>query len=160
MNAAIRLLTSAAREQIAQHFNRLPAEERSLRFGAALDDAPIRYYVAGIDFARDRLFGVFEEGESLAGVAHLRLQGRGGSAWLVVSVSPASRCRGYGYALLRAAAMEARRLACGRLALSGLAENRILLHLARKAGLSVINELGEVGAVCDSRPQPIASLRP
>jgi GNAT superfamily N-acetyltransferase len=145
MNAAIRILTSAARDQIARHMTHQSAEDRALRFGAALDDAAIGNYVAGINFARDKLFGVFEEGDALVGVAHLRLEALSSAAWLGISVAAASRCRGYGYALLCVAALQARRAGRGRLMLPGLAENPIVVHLARKAGLSVIDELGKAG---------------
>ena len=146
MNAAIRILTSPARDEIARHYTHLSAEDRLWRFGAALDDDALGNHVARINFARDKLFGVFEDGDALVGVAHLRLEALSDTAWLGISVAPGSRCRGYGYALLCAATLQARRAGRSRLVVPGLAENPIVVHLARKAGLSVINESGRPGS--------------
>jgi len=145
MNAAIRTLASDAHDAIVRHLTSLSAEDRFLRFGAVLDNDAIWRYTATIDFGRDKVFGCFEE-ERLVGVAHLRREWRRDSAWAGISVAPGSRCRGYGYALMCVAALEARRCERRRLALPGLAENHIMLHLARKAGLSVIDEFGRPGA--------------
>src|SRR5262249_54500350 len=123
----------------------LSSEERALRFGVPLGDGAIVRYVAGLDFIRDRVFGVIEEGGDLAGVAHLTLDPYGGAARLDLSVSPGSRCRGYGYALLCVAALQARRAGRTRLFVPGLAQSPVLAHLARKAGFSVIDELGRPG---------------
>ena len=145
MNAAVRVLTPSSRDQVAAHLLALPADERRLLFGTPFTDAAILGYAVILNFSRDKLFGVFEEG-ALVGVAHLAVEPHGASAQLRISVAPASRCRGYGYALLYVSARHARRLACRRLDVHHLAENRILVHLARKAGMSVISAAGEAGA--------------
>jgi len=160
MNAAIRTLASDAHDAIVRHLTSLSAEDRFLRFGAVLDNDAIWRYTATIDFGRDKVFGVFEE-ERLVGVAHLRREWRRDSAWAGISVAPGSRCRGYGYALMCVAALEARRCERRRLALPGLAENHIMLHLARKAGLSVIGELGRSGAyVLLGEPEAVPQRAP
>jgi GNAT superfamily N-acetyltransferase len=146
MNSAIRILVSDPHGAIVRHLTSLSVEDRFQRFGAALDDAALARYAAALDFGRDRLFCVFDENERLAGLVHVRLDWRRETAWAGVSVSPGSRCQGYGYALLCVAVLDARRAGRTRLALPGLAENRIMLHLARKAGLSVIDEFGKPGA--------------
>ena len=139
------MLASSSRDEVAHHLLQLSAEDRQLRFGAPLSDAAIRGYADALNFTRDKLFGVFED-EALVGVAHLALQLHGAAAELGVSVSPGSRCRGYAYALLCIAAQHARRVACRRLDMRCLAENRVMIHLARKAGMSVISGLGRAGA--------------
>lgn len=145
MNAAIRLLSSSSRDAIARHLTDLSMEERAARFGAPLDDTAIGHYAARLNFGRDRLLGVFEEDAALVGVAHIGLELQSDAASLGLSISHGSRCRGYGYALLCAAALQARRAARTRLLVPGLADNRIMVHLARKAGLSVIDEFGRAG---------------
>jgi len=145
MNASVRTLASSARDEVAHHLLQLSEEDRRLRFGTSLSDAAVRGYVDAVNFARDKLFGVFED-DALVGVAHLTLQPYGAAAQLGVSVSPGSRCRGYAYALLCIAAQHARRVACRRLDMRCLAESHIMIHLARKAGMSVINGLGRTGA--------------
>jgi GNAT superfamily N-acetyltransferase len=141
MNAAIRLLASDSRDAIARHLHHLSLEERAARFGAPLDDHAIGRYVEGLDFVRDRVLGVIED-EALVGVAHVGLEAHGYAARLALSIAPGSRCRGYAYALLCIAALEARRAGRTRLFMPGLAASAVMTHLARKAGFSVIDEFG------------------
>ena len=141
MNAAIRLLGSDSRDAIARHLRHLSLEERAARLGAPLDDHAIGRYVQGLDFVRDRVLGVIEDG-ALVGVAHVWLQAHGYAARVGLSIAPGSRCRGYAYALLCVAALEARRAGRTRLFMPGLAASPVMTHLARKAGFSVIDELG------------------
>jgi RimJ/RimL family protein N-acetyltransferase len=161
VNTALRTLASSARDEVAHHLLQLSAEDRRLRFGAPLSDAAIRGYADALNFARDKLFGVFEDG-ALVGVAHLALQSHGAAAELGVSVSPGSRCRGYAYALLCISAQHARRVACRQLDMRCLAENHVMVHLARKAGMIVISGLGRAGAYIalggEPAGQPVQSL--
>ena len=153
VNAAIRILASPARDAIARHLLELSAEERRLRFGTQLSDAALQGYAVALNFSRDKVFGVFED-DALVGTAHLAVQPHGAVATLGVSVSPGSRCRGYAFALLCVAAQHARRVACRRLDMPCLAENRIMVHLARKAGMSVISGLGQASAYIALGSQP------
>jgi GNAT superfamily N-acetyltransferase len=159
MNAAIRIVAASARDEVGLHLLQLSGEERRLRFGKPLSDAAVAGYVDALDFSRDKLFGVFEQGV-LAGLAQLALRPHGASAELGVSVSPGSRCRGYGYALLRVAAQQARRIACRRLDMHCLVENRIMVHLARKAGLVVVSGTGAAGAYIALGAEPADAAPP
>jgi RimJ/RimL family protein N-acetyltransferase len=145
VNAAIRILTPSDSAAIARHLLQLSAEERRLRFGTPLSDAAIEGYAVALNFSTDQAFGAFED-DALVGLAHFAPQPHGATATLGVSVSPGSRCRGYAHALLCVAAQHARRVACRRLDMPCLAENRIMVHLARKAGMSVIGGLGQASA--------------
>ncbi|MBI1943002.1 MAG: GNAT family N-acetyltransferase [Betaproteobacteria bacterium] len=143
---AVQKLNPRHRDDIARHLLRLPAEDRRLRFGRAIRDQAIGEYVAGIDLGRDRAFGVSAPDLALIGVAHLALDRSTGSAELGLSVDPASRGRGYGYALLQRAVLHAANRGFRALFMYCLAENHIMIHLARKAGLTVVVERGEVDA--------------
>jgi RimJ/RimL family protein N-acetyltransferase len=134
------------REDIARHLLQLPANDRRLRFGNQISDQAVRDYVDGIDFARDHLFGIHGDDLSLIGVAHLALDPAEKLAEIGVSVDPTSRGKGFGYALLHRSVLHAANLGYRTLFMVCLAENRIMMHLARKAGLTVVTESGEADA--------------
>jgi RimJ/RimL family protein N-acetyltransferase len=126
-----------------RHLLELPPEDRFLRFGYPVKDEAIREYVHGLDFDRDRVFGVNTPELALAGVAHLAFDPGERSAELGLSVDASSRGMGYGYALLRRGVVHAANLGYRALFMHCLAENGVMLHLARKAGLSIVVSAGE-----------------
>jgi RimJ/RimL family protein N-acetyltransferase len=143
---AVQRLNPRHRDDITRHLLQLPGEDRRLRFGQCIRDDAVNDYVAGIDFARDRVFGIHSSGLELIGVAHLALDGEARTAELGLSVDPASRVKGHGYALLQRSLLHAANLDSRTLFMHCLAENRIMLHLARKAGLTVVISAGEADA--------------
>lgn len=140
---AVQRLNPRHREDIARHLLQLPAEDRRLRFGRAIRDDAIRDYVASIDFERDRVFGIEGGALELVGVAHLALDPDHQAAELGLSVDPNCRGKGHGYALLQRALLHAANIGCRVLFMHCLAENAIMMHLARKAGLRLVLEGGE-----------------
>jgi RimJ/RimL family protein N-acetyltransferase len=134
------------RDDIAAHLLQLPAEDRRLRFGHSIPDDAVRKYVAGIDFDRDSVFGIHGAELELIGVAHVALDLAHDVAELGVSVDPSSRTKGYGFALLQRAVLHAANLGYRVLFMYCLAENGIMMHLAQKAGLTVVIEHGEADA--------------
>jgi len=143
---AVLRLNPRHREDIAHHLLQLPAEDRRLRFGHQIRDDAVRTYVAGINFARDRVFGIQGADLELIGIAHLALDPLKQAAELGLSVHPAARTRGYGFALLHRSVLHAANLGYRALFMYCLAENGIMIHLARKAGLTVVTEAGETDA--------------
>jgi RimJ/RimL family protein N-acetyltransferase len=144
---AVLRLNPRYRDDIACHLLQLPAEDRRLRFGRAIRDDAIREYVGGIDFGRDRVFGILGPALELVGVTHLALDPAARSAELGISVDASRRVTGYGYAMLQRAALNATNLGYRALFMHCLAENAIMMRLARKAGLLVVIE----GAEADGR---------
>lgn len=140
---AVLRLNPRYRDDIAGHLLQLPAEDRRLRFGHSIRDDAVRKYVAGIDFGRDSVFGIHGATLELTGVAHLALDPVHRVAELGVSVDPSSRTKGYGFALLQRAVLHAANLGYRVLFMYCLAENGIMMHLAQKAGLTVVVERGE-----------------
>ena len=63
-----------------------------------------------------------------------------------VSVDPTVRGKGYGFALLERVVLHATNLGYRTLFVYCLAENGIMMHLARKAGLTLVVEAGEADA--------------
>lgn len=129
-----------------RHLRTLPPEDRRLRFGSYMNDAALEHYVNGIDFAHDMVFGIYGPDMSLTGMAHLALDREHQCAELGLSVEPASRGRGYGLALLSRGKLSAVTHGYTTLFMHCLAENRIMIHLARKAGLRLVTDRGEVDA--------------
>jgi RimJ/RimL family protein N-acetyltransferase len=143
---AVHRLNPRHREDIARHLLQLPEEDRRMRFGRAIRDETLRAYVDGIDFDRDRVFGVFGSALEVIGVAHLALEPGQRVAELGVSVNPALRGKGYGFALLHRSVLYAANRGYRVFFMVCLAANGIMMHLARKAGLSVVIESGEADA--------------
>ena len=134
------------RGDIAGHLLQLPLEDRRLRFGHAIPDDAVRAYVEGIDFARDSVFGIHGPALDLVGVAHLALDPGKKIAELGVSVDPSLRTKGYGFALLQRSVLHAANLGYRVLFMYCLAENATMMHLAQKAGLTLVIERGEADA--------------
>ncbi len=134
------------REDIVRHLLRLQDEDRRLRFGRHMRDDTLREYVDGINFERDRVFGVQDADLNLIGFAHLALDPATRVAELGVSVDPVARGKGYGFALLERVVLHASNHGYRVLFMYCLAENAIMMHLARKAGLTVVVEAGEADA--------------
>lgn len=143
---AVQRLNPRHRDDIARHLVALSGEDRYLRFGRALSDSAIREYVERIDFGRDRVFGIHAADLTLIGAGHLALDPAARSAELGLSVDPAVRGKGHGYALLRRGVLYAANRGYRTLFMYCLAENRIMIHLARKAGLTVLVQRGEADA--------------
>lgn len=139
----VQKLVASQRDEIIRHLQLLSPHDRWLRFGAPKTDASIDKYVHGIDFARDKVFGIFEPDLALTGVAHLALDVEREAAQLGLSVVFHHRRKGYGYTLLECAKLHARNLKYKKLCMHWLAENQVMSHLAHKAGMTVVIEYGE-----------------
>ena len=136
----VQKVAGVQRAGVLEHLLALPAADRRLRFGGALPDAGIERYVERLDFSRDRVFGILGLDLRVIGVAHLALDRAQRFAELGLSVEPAQRGRGLGYALLQRAKLHAVNLGFRTLFMYCLTENRTMLHLAHKAGLKVVVE--------------------
>jgi len=144
MQIVTRELSRFERPELERHLLALGDEDRRLRFGTALSDHAIGAYVAGIDFERDAVFGVFDDFLRLVGAAHLaRCDGH---AELGVSVLPEWRGRGAGAALLARSHTHARNWGIRALFMHCLSENGAMIHLARKQGMRIATEQGESDA--------------
>ena len=54
MSVVVEKLSSLRRPEVARHLQRLPSEDRRLRFGTYSNDAALEQYVSRIDFAHDK----------------------------------------------------------------------------------------------------------
>ena len=146
MGNVVQKLSPLQRPDLLRHLKTLSPEDRRLRFGTYMNDAALEQYVNGIDFARDKVFGIHGRDMTLVGMAHLALDHDQRFAELGLSVEPTHRGKGYGLALLNRAKLSAVNLGYTTLFMYCLSENQIMIHLAKKAGLKLVTEQGEVDA--------------
>jgi RimJ/RimL family protein N-acetyltransferase len=142
-DVVVQKLTGVHREPVVRHLLRLPANDRRLRFGAPMRDSSIEAYAAGINLVRDQAFGILGSDLEIRGLAHLALDGERDTAELGLSVDSSVRERGYGNALLQRAVLHATNRGYRALFMHCLAENKTMMNLARRAGLSIVISSGE-----------------
>jgi RimJ/RimL family protein N-acetyltransferase len=146
----VRELHAGHRDEILRHLLLLNDEDRRLRFGTQTPDEVIHHYVEGLDFNRDTVFGSFDSQLSLIGMAHLaylpKTKGQPQAAEFGVSVLPDGRGQGIGTALLARASVHSRNTRIETLFVHCLANNRAMMHLAQKAGMSVEYAYGDADA--------------
>jgi GNAT superfamily N-acetyltransferase len=155
-NVRVQRLTEGSRPELSRHFLSLGREDVRLRFGVVIPAAAIAEYVERIDFDADAVFGVHDEELALTAVAHVAFTDD--MAELGVSVLPAHRGRGLGSALLARAAEHVRNRFVTRLFMHCLAENAVMMHVARKLGMNICVDTGEADAFLKLAPADPASV--
>lgn len=133
----IRSLGPGHRARIATHLKSLDADDRYLRFGYSATDEQIERYVAGLDFERDDIFGIYNRKLELIAMAHLAYSADPAlvsCAEFGVSVLKKARGRGFGQRLFERAVIHARNEGVELLFIHALSENHAMLRIASKAG--------------------------
>jgi len=158
----VRELHAGHREKILAHLLELSDDDRTLRFGMYTSDTVIERYVASIDFLNDSVFGVFDSDLRLIGLAHLGYPLFGNqtnkTAEFGVSVSKAGRGKGIGSALFKRAATHARNTNIEILYVHCLSSNKVMMHIAKKAGMDIEFSYGEADAYLRLTPPDNASI--
>jgi RimJ/RimL family protein N-acetyltransferase len=158
----VRELHAGYREQILNHLLQLNDEDRRLRFGTQTPDEVIRHYVEHLDFNKDAIFGVFDLDLRLIAMAHLAYlpeqKGQARSAEFGVSVLPEGRGQGLGTALLQRSAVHSRNTRIETLYVHCLANNKAMMHLAQKAGMTVEYAYGDADACLKLPPASTATI--
>jgi GNAT superfamily N-acetyltransferase len=159
----IRSLARRHRRRIRDHLLSLSERDRYLRFGYPASDEQIARYVAGLNFERDELLGIFNRRLQLVAMAHLayeptpQRQGKPAMAEFGVSVLDKARGRGFGARLFERAALHARNRGIETLFIHALSENAPMLKIARKAGAKVERDGSESEAWLRLPPDTVAS---
>ncbi|CAA7612627.1 GNAT family N-acetyltransferase [Magnetospirillum sp. SS-4] len=151
----IRRLYAHERRLYADHLKRLSDSDRRLRFaGGGMTDARIDAHVAGID--GDALILAALDGEMVVGAAHVSIAGA--VAEVGVSVDSGHRTGGTGSDLLRQAVAFARNRRAEKLYTLCLSDNRAMMALARRTGMTLHADGGEAEAFLDLPPPDAATL--
>lgn len=164
----VKELTPRARHHLQRHFIGLAESDRLLRFGTIVSDEVINAYVEKIDFSRDTIFGVYDRRLRLLGAGHLAfaLREKAGStvtakarvAEFGVSVATAARGMGVGTRLFERAAMHCRNADVDTLYMHCLSSNKVMMHIAKKAGMEIHRDYGEADAYLKLLPAGPASM--
>lgn len=170
--AAVRIkeLNERDRRALLEHFLALNDDERLLRFGSVLPDELVTRYIQKINFARDAVFGVYNDNLELVGVGHLafipsgalpgmeRKTARERIAEFGVSVLAPYRGQGIGTRLFERAAVHCRNNDVDTLYVHCLASNAPMMHIAKKAGMQIHREQGEADAYLTLPPADPSSV--
>lgn len=166
----VKELSKRAHWRLRKHFLALDEADRLLRFGTVLPDELIIKYVEGIDFSRDTVFGVYDSRLRLMGVGHLAFAPREQLPALSaatskeriaefgVSVSASARGKGVGSKLFERAAIRCRNADIDTLYMHCLASNKVMMHIAKKAGMEIQRDYGEADAYLRLPPANPASV--
>ncbi|MFZ6848186.1 GNAT family N-acetyltransferase [Undibacterium sp. RuRC25W] len=163
----VKELSEKDRHRILRHFLALEESDRLLRFGTYLPDAMVEKYVEGIDFSRDKVFGVMSHHFRLVGVGHLAFAPRSEKdeatdkdtvAEFGVSVSKTARGKGVGAKLFERGAIHCRNADVDTLYMHCLSSNQTMIHIAKKAGMEIHREYGEADAYLKLLPANPASV--
>ncbi|MET3117932.1 RimJ/RimL family protein N-acetyltransferase [Undibacterium sp. GrIS 1.8] len=163
----VKELSEKDRRRILRHFLALKESDRLLRFGTYLPDEMITKYVQGIDFSRDKVFGVVSAHFRLVGVGHLAFAPREKEdevsdkdkvAEFGVSVSENARGKGVGVKLFERGAIHCRNADVDTLYMHCLSSNQTMIHIAKKAGMEIHREYGEADAYLKLLPADAASI--
>jgi RimJ/RimL family protein N-acetyltransferase len=135
--------------KILAHLLALSEHDRYLRFGYTATDEHIERYVAGLNFERDEIYGIFNRNLDIVAMAHLALMqdpGRESSAEFGVSVLAYARGRGYGARLFERAVIHARNEKVYQMYIHALSENAPMIRIARKGGATIERDGSETEA--------------
>ena len=156
----IRSIGASHAGRITSHLLALEAPDRYLRFGYAANDEQIGRYVAGLNFERDEIFGIYNRKLELIAMAHLAFSTdpeHQSCAEFGVSVLAHARGRGYGARLFDRAAMHSRNEGVQMMFIHALSENTAMLNIARKAGATVERDGSETEAYLKVQPADLGS---
>jgi len=154
----VKQLQERDRRRMLRHFMDLDDSDRLLRFGTILPDEQVAKYVAKIDFSRDVVLGVYNNVFRLVAVGHLAFAPKTEAtekervAEFGVSVSKSARGLGIGSRLFERAAMHCRNQDVDTLYMQCLSSNRVMMHIAKKAGMEIKREYGEADAYLQLPP--------
>ena len=123
-----------------------------------------------LNFARDTVFGVYDNAFKLVGVGHLAFAPREALpqisdatakervAEFGLSVSASARGLGIGSKLFERAAIRCRNADVDTLTMHCLASNQTMMHIAKKAGMEIHRTYGEADAYLTLLPADSASV--
>jgi GNAT superfamily N-acetyltransferase len=148
------------RDKIIAHLIGLDTEDRILRFGYPATDEQIGRYVAGMNFERDHIYGIFNAALKIEALAHLCIERPAQGeprAEFGVSVRKTSRGKGLGSRLFERAMVHARHEKISYFYIHALSENMPMLAIARNHGAKLERDGSETEAYLRLPPPDIES---
>ena len=132
-------MVEAEKSDIIAHLCRLDANDRYLRFFAALNDSAVERYVNEmIDFKTQECYGIYDtDKKTLIAFAHVT-EGANGTVEAGISVDKAFRGEGLAKDLMDRILVHCKANEINTVFMSCLRENKIMQSIARKAGLQVV----------------------
>ena len=155
----IRKLWMWERQKLCDHFLRLDAESRRMRFAHGVSDAFIKDYVQGINDLNAVVYGFFE-GPDMRAAAELRKTGDtwGRDAEGAFSVERGYQNHGIGTDLMALVIRAARNRAVHHVRMSCLVENAKMQRVARKHNAVLRFADGEMMGRIDPVPGNVATM--
>jgi GNAT superfamily N-acetyltransferase len=165
----VKQLGERDRHRVRKHFLALDEADRLLRFGTALPDEQVAAYVDKLDFKRDTIYGVYNRTFRLDAVAHLAFSPKSSVpgnietekemvAEFGVSVLKHARGLGIGSRLFERAAIHCRNNDVDTLYMHYLTRNKAIMHIAKKAGMSVERDYSDSEAYLKILPASPGSV--
>lgn len=132
-------------QKMIDHLKRLSPEDRHMRFGTSIQDDRIERYVKETIKVGDHLFAIFAEDGEIAGLLHMPRDVHDNQGFEIgISVDEKYRKSGFGGELFKKAISFAKTLGAKHIYTYCLSENKAMQKLAKKNGLNVMLEYGDV----------------
>ena len=122
---------------ITDHLNRLPPEDKRLRFGFYASDAAVSAYVSR-SFTKNSLwYGYIDKGVCI-GAVHVYISDDLETSEIGISIDPVHRGNGYSSALFSRAITHLEAFGVSKVSIQCLSENKAIQHIAKKHGMRMI----------------------
>lgn len=162
MSSIVRKLTHLELAKYCSHLQRLGPDDRYLRFGYAIDDNTIRKYVDGQYRTKQTVLGVFDKDQNVIAAIELvfdtsKYTQTNDIAEIGLSVESTHRGKGLGGELFKQAITIARNRRVTKLISHCLTQNRWMMKIAIKYGMTVVRERSEAIGTLALAPGDIIS---
>lgn len=146
----IKRIFSNYREEVRKHFLRLDQDSRHSRFCFSISDSSLSSYVDKLNFTRDGIFAIFNSKLEIIGIGECVFYPKNSTvAEVGFSIEKAYQGKGLGNKLMKRVIQFAHSHQVDTLEMFCLSTNAKSMHLARKHGLKIKQELGESHALID-----------
>lgn len=141
-------------DRIIDHLKLLSSEDRYMRFGTSINDQRIEHYVKETIKVGDHVFAIFGDEGEIAGLLHMARDMHDKQGYEIgISIDARYREQGYAGELFKKAITFAKTLGAKHIYTYCLSENKAMQKLAKKNGLNVMLEYGDVTGKLDLNDQ-------
>jgi RimJ/RimL family protein N-acetyltransferase len=137
-----RKLTPLDRIKLGDHFMKdIVGEDRRLRFGYDAPDTAVQEYLKqsiDYDYGYDSIWFVVDDGEKIVATCHVSINRETSTAEMGCTVSSEYRNKKIGQELFNRGVTWARMAGAEHVFMHCLSENKVIQHIAKKGGMTVI----------------------